>query len=259
MKRIFRTYLINLKACQLISWEYRFSYFFRIFRIIVDFGVTFLIINIYFSMTSNIGNWTKSEVFLVYALFQIVSCLYNLFCGDSLDELSIEVRTGNLDKYLLKPMDSQLLISTKRVFPSVIYRIILSVILFIYAVNKLHLIVSIWQLSWLLILILSATAIYYSLIFLATVLCFWTFGDEMNDLMSSILSITKFPLDIFNSATNKILTILPIIFLVTVPAKFILGKNGSLHFIAPFVALLSLFIARKFWNFALHHYSSASS
>lgn len=257
--RLLKIYLLHLRTSQQIAWEYRFSYLFRIFRIILDFGISLLIINIFFANTTALGDWSRSEVFLVYAISQIISSLYNLICGDSLDELDQEVRLGALDKYLAKPVDSQFLLSTRRVFPSVIYRIILSTILLIHAFSQLHIFLSLYQIIWGLVTVISGVIIYYSFVFAAATTSFWTFGGETTDLVSAIVRTSRFPLDIFSQTMTKLFTFVPLIFIATVPARLLLGKSDYLYLASPFVALIMFFTVRKFWFFALKHYSSASS
>jgi ABC-2 type transport system permease protein len=49
-------------------------------------------------------------------------------------------------------------------------------------------------------------------------------------------------------------------FVATFPVQVLLGKAGfELVFVGLATAVIFLFLASRFWNFALRHYSSASS
>ncbi|TSC87790.1 MAG: ABC transporter permease [Microgenomates group bacterium Gr01-1014_16] len=259
IKRSIKLLFLYAKAGQMTSWEYRFGYFFRLIRIFMDFGIALVFINVFFSKTSSIGNWNQAEIFLVYALFQMVNSTYNFFCGDSLNDLDYDVQKGKLDFSLLKPIDSQFIVSFKNTYPSNAYRVILSIIVMIYAFGQLHLSFSPSIIVWGIISVISSTVIYYCLILLASLSSFWTSRGEVTELMNTIFSVSKYPLDIFRKPTVQLLTFIPLIFLVTVPARVILGKPDHLHYLSPFLAVAIFYISRKFWLLALRHYSSASS
>ena len=247
------------KRAQITSWEYRFNYFFRIFRIFLDFTISLAFINIYFSKTTSIGNWTQPEVFLVYAIFQLVTSIYNFLCADSLNEMDNDVRRGKLDILLIKPIDSQFHVSFRNMYPSNIYRIIISLLITWYALSQLNLYPRWDEILWGTVTILSSVVIYYSFVFLASVTTFWTSRGEVTNLIDTVFSVSKYPLDIFNKSATKLFTLIPLIFIVTVPAKVLLGRPENLKYYSAFIALVLLFISRKVWNVALRHYTSASS
>lgn len=259
LKRAVKLLYLYTKASQMISWQYRFSYFFRVFRIFFDFTLSYLIINIIFSQTSAIGGWTKPEIFLIYAIYQIVNSIVSFFCADSLDELDRDIRRGNLDLILVKPVDSQFAISFRTIFPSNIYRVIASLILMTYAFNLLHLHPSVLMYFWEIVTLISSCVIFYCFILFTSSTVFWTMRGEVVDLVTTVFSITRYPLDIFGDKAVKIFTVLPLIFLVTIPARILLGKPDFLHYFSPLIAVTLVFASRRFWLFALRHYASASS
>ena len=259
LKRAIKLLLIYTKANQLISWEYRFNYVFRIFRIFFDFLISFVFIDVIFSQAPSIYGWTKPQIFLIYAIYQIINSTLSFFCADSLNDLDRDVRRGDLDLILTKPVDSQFAVSFRTIYPSNIYRIISSVIIIIYAFRLLDLQPS--PLAFLLsfISIVSGIIIFYCFILFTAASVFWTMRGEIVDLVVTIFSTTRYPLDIFGKKASYIFTVIPLIFIATVPAKVLLGKPDILHYFSPIVAIVLLITSRRFWHFALRHYSSASS
>jgi len=71
----------------------------------------------------------------------------------------------------------------------------------------------------------------------------------------------KFPVDIFKGFFRIILIyVVPVAYIATFPVEALLGKVGWERIIpAIFLAVGTFALSQWFWNFALRHYSSASS
>lgn len=85
--------------------------------------------------------------------------------------------------------------------------------------------------------------------------------DNIIMVYRDVESMARFPIDIYGKTIQFTLTyIMPIAILATIPAKVLLGRSPMA--LLPFFALLSLlnmYLAIRYWNFALTKYSSASS
>ena len=82
----------------------------------------------------------------------------------------------------------------------------------------------------------------------------WVLGD-------TVMQVARYPLDIYSSGLQRILTfIVPLAFLATIPARQLKdGFDPLMLALGVCWALGFLIISRLFWNFALSHYGSASS
>ena len=81
------------------------------------------------------------------------------------------------------------------------------------------------------------------------------------EVLRAALTAGRFPLSAYPPGLRLLFTlVLPVAFLTTVPAEALLGR-ASLPWLAGsvLVAALSLALSRAFWQFALRHYTSASS
>ncbi len=86
--------------------------------------------------------------------------------------------------------------------------------------------------------------------------------DNLIMLYRDLEKMGRFPIDIYGQSIRFLLTyFLPIAIMATIPAKALLGRVNLLTTLTLFslLAALHLFLALKFWRFALRHYSSASS
>ncbi len=106
--------------------------------------------------------------------------------------------------------------------------------------------------------LLIATAFHIIILSLAIIS---TEIDHMVIIYRDITSLGRFPVDIYKQPLQAFLTyIIPIGVMVTVPAKIMMGVVGLWGVVSAFiVGIVSIFVALKFWNFALTKYTSASS
>jgi ABC-2 type transport system permease protein len=85
--------------------------------------------------------------------------------------------------------------------------------------------------------------------------------DHTIMIYRDISSMARFPVDIYKQPLKGVLTyLLPIGVMITLPAKALMGLVTPFGiFVSIFFGFLSIFIAIRFWGFALQRYSSASS
>lgn len=248
------------KYSYIASLEYRFDYAVRILRIFIEFGLALLFINVFFQNTSILGNWTKEGVILVYGIFTSIFALVFTFLDGNLEELAWrKIINGELDGVLTKPVDTQFLVSFGRMHIQNLWRVALGIVMSVYAISGMGVSIGMVQLMVFLGTSVCAALIIFSLLSLVSTLSFWTLTSEPVDMASTTLTITRYPMDIFPKKIVHWLTIFPLIFIATVPARALLGKFDLLTWISPIVAILFLAVSRKFFYWALRHYSSASS
>lgn len=257
MIRYLKLLFLNSKAVFLATLEYRVAYIFRVARILLGFLFTFLGLNIIFLGTKSFGAWSKPEVFLIYSVYQFVTSFVDFFCGDSLAEIPSLVKDGGLDMILLKPLDPQFTVSFKDTHPGNIYRILLSGIVFNYAASLLKGQIYFFNLISGFFFLVTAIIIYYSLLLLIASVSFYILEGSLGEIFENLLSLSRFPVDVFPRGIRIILTVIPAIFLVTIPAKIFLGKSSPFDWLAFPVAIFLFYLSRKCFLSALRSYTSA--
>jgi ABC-2 type transport system permease protein len=93
-------------------------------------------------------------------------------------------------------------------------------------------------------------------------LAFWFVRVEnLSQLFYALFETARFPVGVFPRWLRIVFTfVIPVAFITTVPASAAVGTLGwSLGPAAPAIALLGLFVSHVVWQFALKHYTSASS
>lgn len=224
--------------------------------------LAFVLIQIIFGQINSIAGWTRDEVLLLTGVHNIFTNFLWIFITPSILSYAGTIRDGKLDGYLLKPVNSRFLLSFAQFqFTNYLPLAVIAAFL-VYLINQMHLFISVW--SWLGFLALFAIGIFlvYCLYFFVATTCFW-FTKIMNleDFFEEIVSVGKLPTQIFNRPLLFAFSyIIPVAYVATFPVQFLLGRgNPALIFIGLLLCIIFFGISQKFWNFALKHYSSASS
>ncbi len=209
----------------------------------------------------SISGWTFEQLTIILGLVHILSAFVWGAMYGNMKELVKDINKGNLDLYLTKPANSQFLVSTKELSFNLFPTFLIGLFLVTYGLftnGKFTL----PSMAVVLVSIASSIIISYSIWFI-TVTSAMFFGRLANvaELFPNALDIARYPVSIFPPFIQFLFTfIIPFALIGFVPANIILGKTSYLVLIlAPVSAFILLYISNRFWNFALRHYSSASS
>ena len=223
--------------------------------------------------------WQQNEFFVFLATTWIVFSLVQAFCMPNAQEFSELIRTGNLDFALLKPIDTQFLISFTKVDWSALANFAMGIILLVYSLWKLtSQRVNPMQLEPMMIglyafYICCGVAILYSLMISLAATSIWLGRNQtLYDFWFYITNFARYPMEIYGrgwgwSLWGIFTFLVPILVVINVPAR-ILAK--PLRPESPWwewplagfavVATLGCFVLSR-WVFtrAMRSYRSASS
>ena len=177
------------------------------------------------------------------------------------------VRTGDLDHYLLKPIDEQFLITSRHMDWSTFPNILQGAGVMTYAL---------WQMGWqfdagkiiaFVLLFLCGTAMAYSFLLMLCSLSVWMVRNQsLMEMWWLFTTLMRYPREIFN-ATNWAVPVgmffsflVPILLVVTVPAEAMVRTLQPRFVVIMVVAAAALLlVSRAFFRRALSSYRSASS
>ena len=183
------------------------------------------------------------------------------------------IRTGNLDFVLLKPIDTQFLISCEKMQLAMVNQIVLALSLLGYALYQIGEPVSFFQIVTYLTFLVVGVAFFYSLMITLASMSVWMGRNQgLYDFWFYITVFARYPRSIYDGVdpdrleAGEVLQtaftfIIPILLVVTVPASVIARSMDSWKFpaIALGTSLLGLVVSRWVFNTALRSYRSASS
>lgn len=222
--------------------------------------------------------WRKYEFFVFLATVWFINSLVQTFCMPNADEFSELIRTGNLDFALLKPIDTQFLISFQRVDWSSLVNVLTGAILL--GISLWHLATRAeprWEPSPAVFVlypfyILCGVLILYSLTISLAATSIWLGRNQsLYDFWFYITNFARYPMEIYRRGWGwplwAVFTfVLPVLVVVNVPARLLAQPlnpraqwEWPLAGFAVLATIASLLAARWIFNRALASYRSASS
>ncbi len=223
---------------------------------------SFIFIFLLTSKSSVMFGWKREELILLMGLYNIViGGVFHMFFSRNFDKFALTIHFGQLDQILLKPIDSQFLLSSLNIGFTQISRIILGIGVAVYMINVLHLHVTIFHAVAFIALSVIGLILLYSIWFLVLTLTVWfTRLSNLVQLLYHLNDLTRFPPQMFSSIKNYIFFVIPFTFVLVTPAKAILQNLTLIEVGELFVlSFLLFYLSRLFWKFALRYYTSASS
>lgn len=257
--RLYKT-LLQLNAASLLAYRANFTT-----NIIasVSWGL-FSIISIMLitSRASSIFGWKREEILLLTAIYSILIGIFHLLFSKNFERFSNLVYYGQLDSLLVKPIDSQFLVSFWLVNYTSTFRILLGFAYTAYLLYAYHMAVSIGATLGFILFLVIGLSLLYSIWFVAVTFVIW-FPRLTNIVffMYSVSGLTRYPQEMYRQLAGYIfLFLLPITLVVTMPTRALVQKFSAVDAMMLVGFAVGLFVvSRLFWKFALRYYTSASS
>lgn len=261
LKKYFQLYLSFFKASFVADLEFRVNFSTRIITDIFWYAAHIATFEVLFLHTPLIGHWNLSQTRVFLGIMFVVDAIYMTILHDNLDRLSEKVRKGDLDLLLVKPVNSQFMVSFQRVATASLGNLIMAAGWLAWSLWRLPE----WnwiRLFWLLILIPCGFCILYSMRFLfSAVSVIFTRSENIQFIWYQLYKVGTRPDSLYNPWVRYvILSIIPVGLIASIPARSILDPpHWGLFLWTILMAPLCIYVSHRFWNFCLKYYSSASS
>jgi ABC-2 type transport system permease protein len=262
MVSYFRLLNIFYKNTLIGEFEYRLNFFANLALSFFWLLWATLSVRVYFFQVQSIGGWNYYELLIVMGLFFAMNGYRQMILTPNLSRVSEYVRMGTLDYILTKPVDSQFLVSLRRIGVYNWGDPLLGMGLVVYALWNLGRVPSLDQIVLFIALALAAMVLLYSLSLIVQTTTFWLVNVERADtVVQGLLETGRFPINFYRGWIRGALTVvIPVAFMTTFPAQALLGRLDVWVAAAAMALAAILFsIATVFWRFGLRYYSGASS
>lgn len=262
MKRYFRIYtkLLSLNLSALFA--YRVDLFNEALSSVVWSTLQVVGILILTSKTSSTFGWSREELIILVAVFNIFRGFFDIFFAENFERFSEVINKGELDVLLTKPVDAQFSMSCWLISYASGVRVLLGLGILLYLILTYQIPLALIQVLFFMILTSISVITIYSVWFLFMTLNIWfTKLHNLVDLMYQVNGFTRFPKEMYQNIRDIFFyLILPLTLIVATPTRALLNKNSISDLTAFLIFTLILFyLSRNFWKFALRFYTSASS
>jgi ABC-2 type transport system permease protein len=251
-----------------------------IIETISSFGWVMMNVGFYlliFEYTSQIGAggdeggaWDKYQFFVFISTSMFINSIVQMFFMTNADEFSELIRTGGLDFALLKPIDTQFLISLRKIEWASLANFVVAAVLMAYALPRVEgLELTPLRVVLYLMYVAGGIVILYSLTIVLAAASVWLGRNtSIYDFWFYITTFSRYPMEIYQGPIGGWLRwgftfLLPILIVVNVPARMLAKplqpEYWWLAIFAVLATVLSFVVSRWVFQRALVSYRSASS
>ncbi len=242
--------------------EYRVNLVFNVLQQLVVTGTSLGAVLILFSYTTTMNGWSVAEMLILIGTYYIVQGVGDSTVGPSVERLLEHIRLGTLDFTLLKPANSQFLVTMRHFKVRNLFGVLTGLIIIGIGLVQLNGALSLLQvLSFILALACGLGLVYCLLLCLATLAFWFVRVENLLVIYGAFVDAARFPVDIYPGWLRLTLSsVAPIGIAVTVPAEAMAGKLDLLGLGAILVAtILAWTFTSWFWKFGLRSYTGASA
>lgn len=262
MRRYFSVYFSLLKVNFSSLVAYRSNFINNVVTSIAWGTFSILSVALLLTRTPTIFGWKREEILLLAATYSIFIGFFHMIFSRNFERMSRMVQFAELDYVLIKPIDSQFLLSVWLINFTSLFRVVVGIIFASILLSLLHIQPGISEITISIFLLFLGLLCLYSLWFSVTTLTIW-FPRLSNivDVMYTISSMSRFPREMFREFSAYLFYFLfPLMFIIVTPVKALLARASIFDFMGLLVSVVILFgFSRWFWKFALRFYTSASS
>jgi len=257
IKTIFKFLSLKFQA----HIAFRTDVVFEILTGIFTTAFTFIFFEVIYSYVESIGGFNKGQIYILAGTVSVMSNLYRTFFGFSIFSLSVLVRRGRLEKYLIRPLDPRILVALREPRFDTFYRLPSYLALFIYGFYLTKTLPGITNFLLYIISFIISFFIYLFLHYNLTLLTFWIIEVyNLYYIIYDLYEFSKYPEKIYKGLFRIFfMTIIPVIILSNYPVKF-LFREGKIEYLMYQIILLIVFflIFILMWEKGIKRYEGAT-
>ena len=211
---------------------------------------------------SSLGEFSREDVIIFLIITFIADAVYMFFFSGNLFSINHLLVTGDLDFYLLRPVNSQFIVSLRYVRPYAIITFVFLVVILVSQCVDYSGDISGYNVILFIISFLSGMSIWYSLNFTIACGCFWFKNFRMAGWLSNeILKFSRRPDSIYTGVVRfTLFSFIPMALIASVPTRFLIyDYNIKYLSLQISISIVLLYITRVTWEKGLIIYESASS
>lgn len=265
-RRYARLFVALARYGMLRELSFRGNFVVKVIVEVLWLGILIAFYRTVFTKTSVVADWSESEyLFFVGCFFALEGLIETLFL-ENCNEFADLIRSGNLDFFLLKPIDEQFLVTCRNIEWSTAPNFLMGMIVMALALHEQGWSFNPGQVALFAVLFVCGLAIAYSFLLMLTSTSVWfTRNQSLYEMWWLFTSLMRYPKEIFSGKWAGALGwffwfVVPILLVVNVPSR-VMVKVFEWQTVAFTVvaAVILLWVSRKVFRLSLTRYRSASS
>jgi viologen exporter family transport system permease protein len=242
--------------------EYRANLALGLIEEVVIVATSLAAVLILYSHTDVINGWTLGQMTVLLGVYYLVQGAQAVVFETSFERFMEHVRMGTLDFILIKPVDSQFMISTRHVQIPQIGQVVLGFIVLGTGIAQVGETIGVVEAVSFAVTLVCGLLLVYELLLVLSTLSFWFVRVEnLLAIFWAFLDAGRFPVDVYPGWLRFTLsTVVPIGLAITVPAQAAAGRLDRLGLVAMLIGTLVVgWFAMWFWRRGLRSYTGASA
>lgn len=230
---------------------------------VVMVAIMLIYFQVIFSNTPSIGGWSYYQTISMYFIARVMFDIDQALTRSGLRMLAKGlVREGDLDFFLIKPMDSMFMVAIHK---PIVYKLIAAfanLVLAIYFANKTGITLHVANYAWFSFLIIIGLILYFCLNLITLVPVFWFIRlSSLKEIIGKLSTAMRYPATVYPT-TMKFLFffVLPILVITYIPARTLFYPPSAVYIgYAIIITVIFFWLSRILWKLGLKKYNSASS
>jgi ABC-2 type transport system permease protein len=267
MTRYFRLFAAFARFGLATEMAFRANFLVKVLVEVLWLGILLVFYWKLFENTTSIAGWSRSEYFFFVGCHYALAGMVETFFLANCTEFAELVRSGDLDQYLLKPIDEQFLITCRWIDWSTLPNVLQGVGIMVAALAVMDWTFEPLRLVLFLVLFACGCALAYSFLLMLSSTAVWLIRNQnLMEMWWLFTTLMRYPRAIYENGPWArpfgwfFTFIIPILVVVNVPADTLVKAFDVRFIVWTIVAAAAMvLISRRFFRHALQSYRSASS
>lgn len=243
--------------------EYRADFMIGLVGFLLRVGVQVALVHIIFSLVPSVHGWDYEQVLFLLGFAILARGMDKLFTDNLWMVGGFLVRTGDLFRFMIRPVRPLFLVIAERFFwPDALGEILLGLVLVVYAGSRVGLGVPLAEAAVTgPFLVLCGALVFTGVKLVTASLAFWT--TTSHPVMHGANQISEFsgyPLELYGPVLRRALVwVLPFAFTAYFPARYLLFGERDEVLWSPVAAAAVLAVGLTLWSTGLRRYEMTGS
>lgn len=263
LKKYIFIYFLFFRNCLLSQMEYRVNFFAGLLVDVIFLFDKIIYAYIVYQLNISIYGLTPEQIAIFIGSYAIVLSIY---CAVFLVNINMtlpgNVKSGNLDVILTKPVSAQFYLSTSYVeYATMIPDLVGGILIVVFACSKMAIEINASIIVGYVFLIFVSVVLIYCLFFIIQLIAFRiTDTSAIGGVLNTILDLNNMPMHVYSKKIQFMFVyIFPVLLFGNVAPLFLIRKlELSLALWSIFVAVVLIIMSRYLWKCMVKQYTSVN-